>query len=166
MCGGESGIRTHGRFHVAGFQDRFLQPLGHLSILECRHPNTFDMIPYHLSFCQQESWFSLPENFEIFFKKSLLFGKTRAIITKLTSREVGVSGCSAVGSALDWGSRGREFKSRHSDQTMIIRTTLSKWVVCSDLSFLSKMCFDETRVGASFLLLFSAFNCNIIIFIS
>ena len=25
------------------------------------------------------------------------------------------SGCSAVGSALDWGSRGREFKSRHSD---------------------------------------------------
>ena len=27
-----------------------------------------------------------------------------------------VSGCGAVGSALDWGSRGREFKSRHSDQ--------------------------------------------------
>ena len=26
-----------------------------------------------------------------------------------------VSGCSAVGSVLDWGSRGREFKSRHSD---------------------------------------------------
>ena len=26
------------------------------------------------------------------------------------------SGCGAVGSALDWGSRGREFKSRHSDQ--------------------------------------------------
>lgn len=25
------------------------------------------------------------------------------------------SGCGAVGSALDWGSRGREFKSRHSD---------------------------------------------------
>ena len=30
-CGGESGIRTHGCFHIAGFQDRFLQPLGHLS---------------------------------------------------------------------------------------------------------------------------------------
>ena len=30
--GGESGIRTHGRLRVAGFQDRFLQPLGHLSI--------------------------------------------------------------------------------------------------------------------------------------
>ena len=32
------------------------------------------------------------------------------------------SGCGAVGSALDWGSRGREFKSRHSDQnsTMVL----------------------------------------------
>ena len=27
-----------------------------------------------------------------------------------------ITGCGAVGSALDWGSRGREFKSRHSDQ--------------------------------------------------
>ena len=32
-----------------------------------------------------------------------------------------------------------------SNQVMIIRTTLSKWVVCSDLSFLLKMCFEETR---------------------
>ena len=30
--GGESGIRTHGCFHIAGFQDRFLRPLGHLSV--------------------------------------------------------------------------------------------------------------------------------------
>ena len=29
--GGESGIRTHGCLHIAGFQDRFLKPLGHLS---------------------------------------------------------------------------------------------------------------------------------------
>ena len=29
--GGESGIRTHGHLRTAGFQDRFLQPLGHLS---------------------------------------------------------------------------------------------------------------------------------------
>jgi hypothetical protein len=29
---------------------------------------------------------------------------------------INISGCGAVGSALDWGSRGREFKSRHSDQ--------------------------------------------------
>ena len=36
------------------------------------------------------------------------------------------SGCGAVGSALDWGSRGREFKSRHSDQKreMDIRPSL------------------------------------------
>ena len=31
LSGGESGIRTHGCFHIAGFQDRCLQPLGHLS---------------------------------------------------------------------------------------------------------------------------------------
>ena len=31
--GGESGIRTHGGFTLAGFQDRFLKPLGHLSVL-------------------------------------------------------------------------------------------------------------------------------------
>ena len=67
-----------------------------------------------------------------------------------------ISGCSAVGSALDWGSRGREFKSRHSDQTMIIRTTLSKWVVCSDLSFLLRMCFNEARAGDVPALEFSA----------
>ena len=35
--------------------------------------------------------------------------------------------------------RGRRFESCHSDQTMIIRTTLSKWVMCSDLSFLLRM---------------------------
>tara|TARA_B100000029_G_scaffold304013_1_gene296854 strand:+ start:630 stop:953 length:324 start_codon:yes stop_codon:yes gene_type:complete len=29
--GGESGIRTHGAFRLAGFQDQSLQPLGHLS---------------------------------------------------------------------------------------------------------------------------------------
>ena len=52
--GGESGIRTHGRLHVAGFQDRFLQPLGHLSIMKAvRRLNTFDMIPYGEQFCQQ-----------------------------------------------------------------------------------------------------------------
>ena len=31
--GGESGIRTHGCFHIAGFQDRCFQPLSHLSML-------------------------------------------------------------------------------------------------------------------------------------
>ena len=36
QVGGESGIRTHGCFHIAGFQDRCLQPLGHLSVLWVR----------------------------------------------------------------------------------------------------------------------------------
>ena len=31
IIGGKGGIRTHGLLRVAGFQDRFLQPLGHLS---------------------------------------------------------------------------------------------------------------------------------------
>ena len=58
-----------------------------------------------------------------------------------------ISGYSAVGSALDLGSRGRAFESLYSDQTMIIRTTLSKWVMCSDLSFLSKAFCDEEKQG-------------------
>lgn len=37
--GAESRIRTHGRFPASGFQDRCLQPLGHLRIL---------LVPYHL----------------------------------------------------------------------------------------------------------------------
>src|SRR6476660_8900381 len=31
VSGGWGGIRTHGRLHVAGFQDRCLKPLGHPS---------------------------------------------------------------------------------------------------------------------------------------
>ena len=47
----------------------------------------------------------------------MLFLISRVNIYKLTrERQQQISGCSAVGSALDWGSRGREFKSRHSDQ--------------------------------------------------
>ena len=36
-----------------------------------------------------------------------------------------------------------DFAALLSDQVMIIRTTLSKWVMCSDLSFLLKMCFNR-----------------------
>ena len=72
-----------------------------------------------------EIWIFNVKKISSFFKKSLHFGKNRAIITKLTSSEVGVSGCSAVGSALDWGSRGREFKSRHSDQISPETVTVS-----------------------------------------
>ena len=35
-----------------------------------------------------------------------------------------------------------DFAALLSDQVTIIRTTLSKWVMCSDLSFLLNMCFD------------------------
>ena len=34
-------------------------------------------------------------------------------------------------------------KSRHSGQGMIIRTTLSKWVMCSDLSFLLRILYKS-----------------------
>ena len=34
---------------------------------------------------------------------------------KICGRITQVSGCSAGGRALEWGSRGREFESRHSD---------------------------------------------------
>ena len=39
--------------------------------------------------------------------------KSRQAGSKLN---LGTTGCGAAGSALDWGSRGRGFKSRHSDQ--------------------------------------------------
>lgn len=31
-----------------------------------------------------------------------------------------ISGCSAVGSVLEWGSRGRKFESSHSDQQKVL----------------------------------------------
>ena len=62
-------------------------------------------------------------------------------ITELS--ETAFPGVAKFGIALEWGSRGRWFDSSHSDQVMIIRTTLSKLVMCSDLSFLLKMCFNR-----------------------
>ena len=53
----------------------------------------------------------------------------------------------AEGSDTRLGARCREFESPHSDQTMIIRTTLSKWVMCSDLSFLLRMFFNTSGVA-------------------
>ena len=38
-----------------------------------------------------------------------------AFVELINLNQKSISGCGAVGSALDWGSRGREFKSRHSD---------------------------------------------------
>ena len=59
------------------------------------------------------------------------------------SDSVGYPGVAKFGIALEWGSRGRWFDSSHSDQVMIIRTTLSKWVMCSDLSFLLKVFYSK-----------------------
>ena len=50
-------------------------------------------------------------------------------------------GVAKFGIALDWGSRGRRFKSCHSDHLMIIRTLSSKWGTGSDLSFASRISF-------------------------
>ena len=48
-----------------------------------------------------------------------------------------ISGCGAVGSALDWGSRGREFKSRHSDQIRLI-VLIREYLKLSTFFFLQK----------------------------
>ncbi len=37
LFGGEGGIRTHGTFRFAGFQDQYLQPLGHLTKVGAKH---------------------------------------------------------------------------------------------------------------------------------
>ena len=47
------------------------------------------------------------------------------------------------GSDIGLGCGDRTFESCHSDQTMIIRTTLSRWVMCSDLSFLLRTLFED-----------------------
>ena len=51
-------------------------------------------------------------------KKEKKFKKRLAKYKKVCYYKSRKSGCSAAGSALDWGSRGREFKSRHSDQSL------------------------------------------------
>ena len=72
--GGESGIRTHGDFRLAGFQDRFLQPLGHLSIvISALCPNTFSMIPNPPLFVNQKFLDSALLKFFIFSKKACIF---------------------------------------------------------------------------------------------
>ena len=73
-AGGESGIRTHGDLRLAGFQDRFLQPLGHLSIAERRLVlNTCSMIPHYNFICQH--FISLPPQkvFSNFFDLGVAF---------------------------------------------------------------------------------------------
>ena len=51
------------------------------------------------------------------------------------------------GSDIGLGTGDRAFEPHYSDQVMIIRTTLSKLVMCSDLSFLLKMFYNKQRQG-------------------
>ena len=80
-CGGESGIRTHGCFHIAGFQDRFLQPLGHLSTSGLR-PNAKKMIPHfsHIVNCRLQY-------FSAFFPNSALTWSGVQVIKSNKQRE-------------------------------------------------------------------------------
>lgn len=79
--GGESGIRTHGRLRVAGFQDRFLQPLGHLSTSGLR-PNAKKMIPHfsHIVNCRLQY-------FSAFFPNSALTWSGVQVIKSNKQRE-------------------------------------------------------------------------------
>ena len=47
------------------------------------------------------------------------------------------------------GAGDRAFEPHYSDQGMIIRTTLSKWVMCSDLSFLLRIFFKNCKATRS-----------------
>ena len=48
-------------------------------------------------------------------------------------------GVAKFGIALEWGSRGPEFESQHSDQKIEIRTVSSKLEMGSDFFFLQKI---------------------------
>ena len=71
----------------------------------------------------------------------LLFCVIIAFVELRSFNKNRISGCGAVGSALDWGSRGREFKSRHSDQSLksLIYNGFSDFLLPEkDLNFTSK----------------------------
>ena len=59
----------------------------------------------------EKQWF-----FGIFFAKSLDFFQKAGIINNADRTQPQFPGVAQFGSALEWGSRGREFDSRHSDQ--------------------------------------------------
>ncbi len=53
-------------------------------------------------------------------------------------KSCGCPGVAQFGRVLEWGSRGHEFESRHSDHKRIIRTVSSRWEMRSDFSFCMK----------------------------
>ena len=75
-------------------------------------------------------------------KKGLTFQFESCIITHVADATTTESGCGAAGSALDWGSRGREFKSRHSDH-FTDRGVERKWLNTAVFSY---FCEDFSRL--------------------
>ena len=113
FSGGESGIRTHGCFHIAGFQDRCFRPLSHLSV--CKSVSRAKReyyITMRRRLCQQKASEEIWKKFKIglanrrklWYSKWAVWGTTE------------YPGVAKFGIALEWGSRGLEFESRHSDQ--------------------------------------------------
>ena len=81
----------------------------------------FKKVANTVIFSQFSQHYSYFKKFRKNFKKSLHFPRGYANINKslgqrVLSRQPGVA---KFGIALEWGSRGPEFESRHSDQTMI-----------------------------------------------
>ena len=111
--GGESGIRTHGCFHIAGFQDRCFRPLSHLSV--CKSPSISRRISYTNTSsggCQPKNRAEKRKNFNLglAFPKKMWYSN-QADLNSTTE----YPGVAKFGIALEWGSRGLEFESRHSD---------------------------------------------------
>ena len=113
QIGGESGIRTHGCFHIAGFQDRCFRPLSHLSV--CKSTS----VPRRISYtntstggCQPKSRQEKRKNFNLglAFRKQMWYSNQADL-----SGKTEYPGVAKFGIALEWGSRGLEFESRHSD---------------------------------------------------
>ena len=105
------------------------------------------IILYRLAICQQSAPIFI---FLIFFILGVAFPET-VCYYNWADFEQHISGCGAVGSALDWGSRGREFKSRHSDQK---ETT----IFVRKLSFLFFNSFLLLLIGNNWIFLFASFS--------
>ena len=84
--------------------------------------------------------------FKKFSKKACIF--RQGMIVYFGSQKCEQNpGVAKFGIALEWGSRGLEFESRHSDQVRIIRTQSSRLEMCSDFPFLLRIFFEINTVN-------------------
>ena len=113
FSGGESGIRTHGCFHIAGFQDRCFRPLSHLSVCKSvsRAKREYYITMYR-RLCQQKAAEEIWKKFKIRLANWWKMWYSYLAVWNRTE----YPGVAKFGIALEWGSRGLEFESRHSDQ--------------------------------------------------